>query len=135
MVITTRRGMDSTVPVVDGLMILDMRPNRLGALHEQIGSVDFSTVTAAYGRLLVGDPTIAYLERVVDAKRAFIELGKNHEAALHLATACEVFLDGLLGMILFERGLTDEDAAVLFSKDLVPPVKQEYSKALGAGGR
>lgn len=131
MVITTRRSMDSTVPVVGGLMLLDMRPNRLGALYEHIGSVDFSTVTAAYGRLLVGDPTIAYLERVVDAKHAFIELGKNHEAALDLATACEVFLDGLLGMILFERGLTDEDAAVLFSKDLVPRVKQEYSKALG----
>jgi hypothetical protein len=131
LVITTRRRLADTKPVADGIALLDMRPNRIGALNEHIGSVDFSVVTAVYARGHAGDPLISYLERVVDAKHAYIELGKNSDAAVQLATACEVLLDGLLGMILFESGSTTDHATEIFSKDVVPRVKQDYQKLVG----
>jgi hypothetical protein len=47
LVLTTRRRPAEPRPTPDGITMLDMRPNRIGAVREQIGSVDFSLVTAA----------------------------------------------------------------------------------------
>ena len=57
------RKMDQAQPTPDGVVMLDMRPNRIGAVAEQIGSVDFTKVTTGYTRLNAGDPTIVFNER------------------------------------------------------------------------
>jgi hypothetical protein len=131
LVITTRRKLDEDGATVDGLMMLDLRPDQIGALTEQIGSVNFGNVTDALARRLAGDPIFAYLERLTQARHAFDQLGKNSEAVTHIATACEVLLGGLLGMALWEVGTSAEDAAVTFSQDLASRVKREYAKLLG----
>jgi hypothetical protein len=131
MVLTTRRRPADTKPAPDGLILLDMRPNRIGAVTDEIGSVDFATVTSTYTRLRAGDPTVAYLERITEARHAFEQLGKNAEAVLHCATGCEVILDGVLGLALFETGTPPGDVAEIFSKDLTSRVKRHYSTLIG----
>lgn len=130
-VIKTRRLHGDEAPTLDGVMLLDIRPNRMGTLAEAIDDADFGPVMSALSRLSVGDPAMSYLERIADARYAFDELGKNAEAAVSLAIACEVIFDGLLGMILWELQTPEAEAAEIFSRDIVPRIKNEYASRLG----
>jgi hypothetical protein len=131
MVLTTRRLPEDPKPTPDGVLVLNVRPGNVGALVEQIGSVDFHMVTAVYTRLRAGDPTIVAAERMIDARHSFLDLGKNAEAIIQIATSCEVILDGLIGMTLWERGTAPEEAAETFSRDLSARVKQVCSSLVG----
>lgn len=131
LVVTTRRRIDELEVMPDGIVMLDMTPNRMGVSISSIGKVNLDDVVSVYSRLSVGDPAVAYMERVTDALFAYRELGKNAEAVVHLATACEVLLDGLLGMLLWEDQNPESDAAIIFSKDITPRVKTEYAPLLG----
>ena len=131
MVLTTRRLPEDRKPTPDGLLFLDVRPSHVDALVEQIGSVDFHLVTAAYTRLRAGDPTLVAAERMVDARHSFFELGKDAEAVVQIATSCEVILDALIGMTLWECGNSPEEAAETFSRDLAARVKQECPSLVG----
>lgn len=131
MVLTTRRLLEDRKPTPDGVLVLNVRPGHVGALVEQIGMVDFDLVTAAYTRLRAGDPTMVAAERMTDARHSFFELGKNAEAVIQVATSCEVILDALIGMTLWERGTAPEEAADMFSGDLAARVKQVCSGLVG----
>ncbi|MGW5918479.1 hypothetical protein ACWFPY_05760 [Nocardia fluminea] len=131
-VLMTHKPAASTEPPVpDGLIMLDMRPNRFGIPSAAIGDINFADVTYTYLRLSAGDPAVAHGERIADARFAYYELGKNAEAVVHLATACEIIFDGLLGMILWEARTAETDAAGIFSRDIVPRIKNEYECRLG----
>lgn len=131
LVMMTRRRLADDKPVADGVMLLDMRPDRIGSVVDDIGAVEFDRVSAAHNRLQAGDPSAAFCERMVDANYAFTQLGKNAEAVVQAAIGCEVLLDGCLGMCLWEAGESEQEAAEKFSLDITPRVKTALPKALG----
>ncbi|NKR29130.1 hypothetical protein GS504_03890 [Rhodococcus hoagii] len=131
MVLTFRKGLEDNVITPDGLMHLSSDNIRFGALATHIGSVDADHLSALLGRQRLGDPLIAYVERRVDANYQMFTKGNLSGAVLQIAIACEVILDGLLGLVLWESGMTDTEAAEIFSSDITPRVKQQYQSRLG----
>lgn len=129
--IMTRRKIADSEPVPYGVMLLAMEPNRTGSVADEIGSLDFDSVAIARARLQAGDPSTAFLERIVDANYAFTQLGKNTESVLHVAIGCETLIDGCLGMCLWEGKTSEQGAAEVFSTDLTPRVKTKLPEILG----
>ncbi|WP_370185135.1 hypothetical protein [Rhodococcus wratislaviensis] len=130
LIATFRRRVDDDKVTPDGTMHLSDNI-RFGALAEHIGNVDFELVAAQLSRLRLGDPVMSFLERRVDAHYELSVKGNFGGAIVQLAIACEVILDGLLGMVLWEGGVSDADAATIFSLDITPRLKNEYAPRLG----
>ncbi|MEE2061515.1 hypothetical protein [Rhodococcus artemisiae] len=131
LVLTFRRALDGDGVRPNGIMHLASDNVRFGALTEHIGNVDFELVAVQLSRLRMGDPVMSFVERRVDARHELSVKGDFGGAIVQLAIACEVILDGLLGMVLWEGGVSDADAAVTFSADLTPRLKNEYAPRLG----
>ena len=131
MMITFRRSPDDLNIHPDGMMMTHMESLDFGAFRDQIGKLDFNDVQAAQARMKAGDPIIAFRERLTDAAYAFRKLGTNAEVLVQIGIACEVLFDGLLGMLLWEKGKTLDEAAVVFSRDITPRIKNEYHPILG----
>ncbi|CAG7637403.1 hypothetical protein E143388_07891 [Rhodococcus opacus] len=126
-----RRAMDDEKITPQGIMHLTSDNVRFGALTEHIGTVDFGLVAAQLSRLRLGDRVMSFAERRVDARHELSVKGDFGSAVVQLAIACEVILDGLLGMVLWEGGANETEASVIFSTDITPRLKSEYAPRLG----
>lgn len=131
MVIHTRRGAAQEVSVIHNIIMLDMRPNRIGAVRSDMQAVDFDSVNTTYMHLVSGSPVTSFMERRTEAHYAFSQLGKNAESVIHAATACEILFDGLLGLCLYEDASSEAEAISAFSEDLTPRVKKRYAALIG----
>lgn len=85
-------------------------------------------------RLRAGDPVMLIGERLLGARVALWQEGDYGAAAVQAALACEVLLDAVLGLMLWEEQLAapDVDAAVTaLARPLKPRVRNEYANRLG----
>lgn len=131
LVLTFRRSLENSTVLPDGFMHLSSDNVQFGALTSQIGSVDLDHVAVSLSRLRLGDPLMSFVERRIDARYEQRVKGNYGAAVLQLAIACEVILDALLGMVLWESGATDIEAAKIFSSDITPRLRNEYACRLG----
>lgn len=131
LVLTFRRSLDDDVVTPDGLMHLESNNVQMGALATHIGSIDQNLLAVSLSRLQLGDPVQAFLERQVDAQYERRIKGDYASSVIQFSIACEIILDGLLGLLLWEEGCTEEDAATIFSADITPRLKSQYASRLG----
>lgn len=85
-------------------------------------------------RLRAGDPIMLFGERMLGARVALWQDGDFGAAVVQAALACEVLLDAVLGLMLWEEQLDtpDTDAAVTaLTRPLKPRVRNEYARRLG----
>lgn len=131
MVLTFRRPLANDMVTPDGLMHLASDNIQLGAPAAHIGSIDQNLLAVSLSRLKLGDPVQAFVERRVDAQYERSVKGDYGSAIIQFSIACEVLLDGLLGLLLWEEGSDEEHAATVFSTDITPRLKIQYSPRLG----
>ncbi|MFE9999244.1 hypothetical protein [Streptomyces avermitilis] len=86
-----------------------------------------------FGELLnMKSPLFFWLERFVEARRAFAVEGQYGAAVTLSNTASEVLLDSLLASLYWEVGKTPEDVATIFTEGrLAKRVKTHFSELLG----
>ncbi|NGP09341.1 hypothetical protein G6038_28485 [Rhodococcus sp. 14C212] len=130
LVLTFRRALSDDVVTPDGTIHLSDNL-KFGPLAEHLGSVDLALVAEGVARLRFGDPVLNFVERKIDAQYELSVKGKHANAVIQLAIACEVVLDGLLGLALWEEGVSDTDAAAVFSSDITPRLKSECGSRFG----
>ncbi|MDP8931902.1 MAG: hypothetical protein M3O70_25865 [Actinomycetota bacterium] len=85
-------------------------------------------------RLRAGDPLVLFSERMLNARIALWQTGDYGDAAVQAALACEVLLDAVLGLMLWEEQLVAPDeqiAAAIFGVPLKSRVRREYHPRLG----
>lgn len=103
---------------------------------EIIRAEEYERYRQALGRLLNGDPLFLFSERRLNASIALYGNGDFSESCVQSATAAEVLLDSLLGMLLWEGGLESDDAGTdvavqELSLNLVRKVRQCFHARLG----
>jgi len=83
-----------------------------------------------------GNPLNLWRERFIEARRAHDVLGEEGQAIVLANTSCEVMLDTILALLLWEEGVTVEDAVPVFeegktlrrvSKELAPRLGGNWS--------
>jgi len=79
----------------------------------------------------IGHPSIAIMQLQAELNTAFYHDGNSRSAVLFAHSASEVFLDTTLMGMLFEEGLTPEEALSPFNKPLKTRLLTEYHKRLG----
>lgn len=86
-------------------------------------------------RVSAGDPFALYAERRLDGQNESNVNGRRGESVVQTAIAAEVLFDATLGLVMWEEsqsaGLTIEDAATVFSIDLLKRVRSQYHERLG----
>jgi hypothetical protein len=112
--------------------------NLRGAPPKALRNLDLVRWQEVVQLLSAGDPSTLSAERMVNAARAFTIEGDWSSAVLQASLAIEVFLDGVLGLLLWERfgGAPRSDGAIeqavaALSKDLRPRLRSEYHPLLG----
>jgi hypothetical protein len=89
-----------------------------------------------------GLPLATWRDQIASAKRAFDSEGDYAQAVVLANTACEVLIDGILALLLWEEGLLPEKAAALFEEggvlrrvqqELPPRLKGNWSVRGSAG--
>ncbi|WP_156527388.1 hypothetical protein [Gordonia sp. 852002-51296_SCH5728562-b] len=137
-VLTFRRAPDETEVTFVGITVLeDGAPPNLGGLVSEIGT-DYAMFDQAAGlqsRLDRLDPLARYVECRTDAGYALYGVGSFRDAVIHLGIACEVLFDGLLGMLMWEEGVSIDDAAEVFSGTITTRIKNEFHTRLGGTWR
>lgn len=94
-----------------------------GALEEKFN--------AWMGNLRAGSPFMAWRDRYADANRALLINGDYPQAVVLAATSSEVFLDGLLSLLMWEERLDADAAAARFEEGkLVKRVAAEFPARL-----
>lgn len=91
-------------------------------------------------KLVIGDPLVLFQERRLNAEIALRTSGDFADSCIQSATAAEIMLDSLLGMLLWEESLTDEtssdDVAVeVLSQPTARKVRNSYHSRLGGDWR
>jgi hypothetical protein len=90
-----------------------------------------------------GNPLNLWRERWVEARRAHEILGEEGQAVILANTSCEVLLDAILALLMWEEGVVVEDAVSAFeegrvlrriTKELAPRLKGNWSTESGAVG-
>lgn len=90
-----------------------------------------------------GNPLNMWRERWIEARRAHELLGEEGQAVILANTACEVMLDAILALVMWEEGMSVEDAAAAFkegkllrriTQELSPRLKGSWSTEGGAVG-
>lgn len=77
-------------------------------------------------------PFFAYKERLLEAKTALSIQGDYSRSIVEFHTAAEILLDNLLTLMLWEEGMTPQQAAgSIFSRRLKPRIRQSYHPRLG----
>lgn len=112
---------------------IDNLPNFFHSLGSKVGDfgrVDFEGVMVQQLRLRLGDPYAVTGEHVADAHHALEVKGNLGQSITKFATASEVLLSGLLGMLLWEDKVDDTEAAAILSKNVTSRIKQEYQPRL-----
>ncbi|MFC0316242.1 hypothetical protein ACFQNE_17060 [Gordonia phosphorivorans] len=137
-VLIFKRAPDETEVTFVGITVLeDGAPPNLGGLVSEVGT-DYAMFDQAAGlqsRLDRLDPLARYLECRTDAGYALHGVGSFRDAVIHLGIACEVLFDGLLGMLMWEEGVSIDDAAEVFSSTIVTRIKNEFHTRLGGTWR
>lgn len=124
---------DSGDTKMHSLGTIDNLPNffySLGSSVGDFGRVDFERVMVQQLRLRLGDPYAVTGEHVADAHHALEVKGNLGQSITKFATASEVLLSGLLGMLLWEDKADDAEAAAILSKNVTSRIKQEYQPRL-----
>ena len=76
-------------------------------------------------------PLTPYFDRAVDAEHA-LRLGDTANAVLLAQVGVEIFLDAVLGLLLWEEGASPENASEdVFASDLTPRVRKFFAPRLG----
>ena len=90
-----------------------------------------------------GNPLNLWRERWIEARRAHEVLGEEGQAVILANTSCEVMLNAVLGLLIWEDGASVADAAGLFvegkllsklSQGLAPRLRGNWSTDRGAVG-
>lgn len=90
-----------------------------------------------------GNPLNLWRERWIEARRAHEVLGEEAQAVILANTSCEVLLDAILALLMWEEGVAVEDAAPAFEegrtlrrlkRELEPRLKGTWSTETGAVG-
>lgn len=90
-----------------------------------------------------GNPLNLWRERWIEARRAHEVLGEEAQAVILANTSCEVMLDAILALLMWEEGVAVEDAVPLFEEgkvlrrlkqELQPRLKGQWSTETGAVG-
>jgi hypothetical protein len=80
---------------------------------------------------LARHPLTPYLDRVVDAEHA-LRLGDTANAVVLAQAGAEIFLDALLGLLVWEEGMSPQEAAEgPFSSGLTRRVRNSFASRLG----
>jgi hypothetical protein len=83
------------------------------------------------GALRSGHPLATWRDQVALAKRALDSEGDYAQAVVLANSACELLIDAILAMLLWEEEVPVEEAALLFGEgEVVRRVKQELPKRL-----
>ncbi|MFI9406879.1 hypothetical protein [Nocardia sp. NPDC052316] len=130
-VLTFRRRPADAIVTPSGLIHLSSENIKFGALATDIGNVKLNLLAVGLIRLQLGDPVMTFRERVIDARHEMQYKGNHGSAVIQFGISCEVVFDGLLGMLLWENGVNEADAAIIFSSDITPRLRSEYSPRLG----
>lgn len=124
------RAVDETEVAPLGLIALNGRPPELGGLVSEIDPTPFDHVVELQRRLDQYDPLVRFLESQTDAAYALHGQGSYRDAVIYFGIACEVLFDGLLGMLMWEEGVSVEAAAEVFSEPIVSRVKKQFHTRL-----
>jgi len=90
-----------------------------------------------------GNPLNLWRERWIEARRAHEVLGEEGQAVILANTSCEVMLDAILALLMWEESVVVEDAAAAFeegkvlrriTKEIAPRLKGSWSTEHGAVG-
>lgn len=90
-----------------------------------------------------GNPLNLWRERWIEARRAHEVLGEEGQAVILANTSCEVMLDAILALLMWEENMVVEDAASAFeegkvlrrlAKELAPRLKGNWSTESGVVG-
>ncbi|MER6938003.1 hypothetical protein ABTX24_22260 [Nocardioides sp. NPDC127514] len=146
--------------VVDGQPVLLIRPTQSewdgpsvmvldhGNLPDPFRGKDFDEDVERrfwhwYSEEARGNPLNLWRERWIEARRAHELLGEEAQAVILANTSCEVMLDAILALLMWEEGLVIEDAVPSFeegkvlrriSNELAPRLKGNWSTQGGAVG-
>lgn len=83
-------------------------------------------------KMAVGHPLFANRERLKDAQVAFTRTGDYLTSVIMAQTAVEVLLDGLLSMLMWEKGVSPEHANTeAFSEGFSKRVRTHFGRRLG----
>lgn len=128
---TPERGSQLTTM---GMMILSNRAHLKGLSPPLLGEHDEAGMAQYLSRLVLHDPLVLYAERRLDAKRLLWAEGQYAESCVQTAIASEILLDAILGFMIWEECdtgiISDADAVLVFSTDLMPRVKNQYQQRL-----
>jgi hypothetical protein len=84
-----------------------------------------------YSEAARGNPLNLWRERWIEARRAHELLGEEAQAVILANTSCEVMLDAILALLMWEEGVSVEDAASAFEEGKVlRRITQELSPRL-----
>lgn len=90
-----------------------------------------------------GNPLNLWRERWIEARRAHEILGEEAQAVLLANTSCEVMIDAVLALLMWEEGVPVEDAATAFAEgkalrrvtqELAPRLKGNWATDNGTVG-
>lgn len=92
---------------------------------------DWDTYLHWFEHQTVGNPLILWRERWIEARRAHWLLGEEGQAVILANTSCEVLLDVILALLMWEEGNDVADAAAVFDEGrTLKRVKAEFAKRL-----
>ena len=121
-------------PRVLGVSILD-HTNTPGVVGAEIDQAKSGRINQIVLRARHRDPLQTFADRRLDALVEAQTNGRFGESVVQVAIAAEVFLDAILGLMMWEEALGGAisvgDAASAFSRDLTPRLRNEYSSRLG----
>lgn len=115
----------------DGLSLMLLHMNVPGVAVDELEQSELDQFRAHLSVILRGHPLAVFTERAIDARVAFDREGDYGEAIVQTQISCEVLLDGLLTLMLWEEGMGPEGAAVLFQEGLTKRVRSHYAARLG----
>jgi hypothetical protein len=130
-----RREMEDSTPPErpTGIVLLDHQ--NYGAVFPPLDAEAVERTVQMTSRLRAGDPFALYAERRLEAQIQAATEGLWGNSILQTAIAAEVLLDAVLGLMTWEehgRGeLSLDQAASIFSRDVVPRVRSQYATRLG----
>lgn len=115
-----------------GLMALEHFNLPDQVLHDTIDEERRGKFNHWMTQLRHGNPFMQWNELYLDARRLLYAEGEYQAAVVSALTASEVFLDGLLALLLWESGDDPEQAAKLFEEGKVTKrVKTDLPRLLG----
>jgi hypothetical protein len=113
-------------------LLLHMNIRGAMARGEPLSDEEFEKLNVHREVASAGHPLFPYAERMLDARRLFHREGDTANAVIFIQLALEVFLDGILTLMLWEEGADPEEAGnTIFAEGFAKRVRTYYAERLG----